>query len=254
VKKPLGQHFLFDPGILSKIINSSDVLSEDTVVEIGAGPGTLTNILAERVSKVIALEIDERLIKRLRTSFKDNQNVEVIKANALRFPYDSLNGRFKVVANIPYYITTPLIFKLLEYKNKISSMTLLVQKEIAQRIVSGPGSRNYGVLSIMIQLYTDPVLQFLVPRSAFSPPPEVDSAVVFFKVFSEPRYKLKDEIFFQHVVKTAFSQRRKTLLNSLKSFEGAREALISSGIDAGLRPEVLSIDDFIKLSDALQKK
>jgi 16S rRNA (adenine1518-N6/adenine1519-N6)-dimethyltransferase len=132
-------------------------------------------------------------------------------------------------------------------------MTLLLQKEIAERIVSSPGSRTYGVLSIMIQLYTYPVLKFLVPRRMFSPPPEVDSAVVHFEVFPCPRFKVEDEKFFQNVVKTAFSQRRKALSNSLKSFKKSKEALEKSGINAGLRPEVLSISDFIRLSEELQK-
>jgi 16S rRNA (adenine1518-N6/adenine1519-N6)-dimethyltransferase len=184
--------------------------------------------------------------------------------------------RFRVVANIPYYITTPLIFRLLEFREKISTMTLLLQKEIAQRIIASPGGKDYGVLSITVQLYTKPESKFTVlytkpeskfsvSRRSFTPPPDVDSEVVHFEVFPRPRYEIKDVDFFLKVVKTAFvdfflkvvktafSHRRKTLLNSLKSFQRIKEAFNIAGIDPQLRPETLSINDFIKLSDALRQ-
>lgn len=252
MKRPLGQHFLFDKKILKKIIDCSGVTDSDTVVEIGPGHGTLTKLLTEYAKKVIAIEIDSKLVARLKESFSNNPNVETITADALKFPYDTIKGKFKVVANIPYYITTPLLFWLLEFREKIPSMTLLVQKEVALRIVACPGGKDYGVLSISAQLYSKPTLKFSVPKGAFSPPPEVDSAVVYFEVSPKPLYKLKDEEFFFRVVKMAFSQRRKTITNSLKSFKGIKEALIEAGIDSRLRPEVLSIRDFIKLADALQ--
>lgn len=252
MKRPLGQHFLFDKNILKKIIDCSLVTSDDRVVEIGAGPGAMTKLLAERVKEVIAIEIDRKLAQRLKQLFSMAPNVEVITADALKFPYETIKGNFKVVANIPYYITTPLLFRLLEFKDKIPGMTLLLQKEVAQRITSLPGSKSYGVLSITTQLYTKPALKFSVPKDAFSPPPEVDSAVVHFEVYSRPLYNMNDEAFFIKVVKTAFSQRRKTIANSLKSFDSIKEALQQSGIDRKLRPEVLSIEDFIRLSDTLQ--
>ncbi len=252
MKRPLGQHFLFEPHTLKRIIDCSQVTPGDKVVEIGAGLGTMTGLLAERAGKVIAIEIDEKLIVRLRESLSLRTNVEIIRADALKFPYETIKGKFKVVANIPYYITAPLLFRLLEFKEKITDMTLLLQKEVAQRIVASPGGRDYGVLSITVQLYTRPVLKFLVPRGSFSPPPEIDSAVVHFEVAPEARYQMKNDAFFLKIVKTAFSQRRKTIANSLKSFPGIKDALREAGIDPGLRPEVLSIKDFIKLSDALQ--
>jgi 16S rRNA (adenine1518-N6/adenine1519-N6)-dimethyltransferase len=233
MKRRLGQHFLFDKNILKKIVDCSDIGPDDTVIEIGAGHGTLTTLLAERTKKVIALEIDRKLVSRLKSSLKEKKNVEVIEANALKFPYETLGEMFKVVANIPYYITTPLIFRLLEFKKKIPAMTLLLQKEIAQRIIAPPGGKDYGVLSITVQLY---------------------SAVVYFKVFPYPRFEVKDVDFVIKVVKTAFSQRRKTLLNCLKSFQGIKEAFHVAGIDPQLRPETLSIDDFIKLADALRQR
>lgn len=252
MKRPIGQHFLFDPRILKKIIDCSQVTPNDTAIEIGAGLGTLTRLLAKRVKKVIAIEIDKKLVVRLKDSLSMTQNVEVITADALKFPYETIKGKFKIVANIPYYITTPLLFRLLEFKEKIPSMTLLLQKEVAQRIVASPGGKDYGVLSITVQLYTKPTLKFLVPKGAFSPPPEVDSAVVHFEVYPHPIYKVENEEFFLKIVKTAFSQRRKTILNSLKSFKDIKEALLKAGIDSKLRPENLSIEDFIRLTEALQ--
>jgi 16S rRNA (adenine1518-N6/adenine1519-N6)-dimethyltransferase len=252
MKKPFGQHFLFDPRILRKIIDCSNVTAHDTVVEIGPGLGTLTKLLAERVQKVIAIEIDKKLITRLKDSLSHIQNVEVLTANALKFPYEQIKGRFKVVANIPYYITTPLLFRLLEYKKKIPSMTLLVQKEVAKRITASHSDRDYGVLSITAQMYTKPELNFIIPKGAFSPPPKVDSAVVTFTVFSHPLCKMKNEEFFITIVKTAFSQRRKTIANSLKTFDGIKEALQKAGIDPRQRPETVSREEFIKLADNLQ--
>lgn len=251
MKRPLGQHFLFDPNILKKIIDSADVTPDDTVVEIGPGLGTLTKLLSERVKNVIAIEFDRKLISRLKDNLSAKENVEVITADALKFPYDSIDGSFKVIANIPYYITTPIIFKLLEFRAKIPSMTLLMQKEVAKRIVAVPGSKEYGVLSISTQLYTRPELKFRVSGKAFSPPPDVDSAVVHFEVCPSSRFAINDEGLFLKIVKTAFSQRRKTILNSLKKLPGIKEALHDAGIDPGLRPETLSIEEFGKLTNSL---
>ena len=251
MKRPRGQHFLFNPRIIKKIIDYSGVTANDTVVEIGPGFGTMTKLLAERAKKVIAIEIDRRLVARLKESLSINKKVEIIAADALKFPYETIKGQFKVVANIPYYITTPLIFRLLEFREKIPGMTLLLQKEVAKRITASPGSKDYGVLSITTQLYTKPELKFLVRKGAFSPPPEVDSAVVCFEVYTKPIYKINDKPFFLKIVKTAFSQRRKTISNSLKSFRGIKEALLKAGIDSKLRAENLSVEDYIKLSEAL---
>lgn len=251
MKRPLGQHFLFDQKVLKKIVDCSGIGKDDTVVEIGPGLGSLTGFLAERAKKVITIEIDERLVARVREVFSANPKVEIITADALSFPYETINSTFKVVANIPYYITTPLLFRLIEFRLKIPSMTLLLQKEVAQRIIASPGGRDYGVLSITAQLYTKPALKFLVPKSAFSPPPKVDSAVVHFEVLPEPTYKLKDEAFFLKIVKKAFSQRRKTILNSLRSFKGIKEALLEADIDPKSRPEELGIKEFIRLTDSI---
>ncbi len=252
MKRPLGQHFLFDQNILKKIINCSHLTAEDTVVEIGPGPGAMTLLLAGHVNKVIAIEIDRRLILKLEKIFSKTENVEIISADALKFPYETIKDKFRVVANIPYYITTPLLFRLLEFRKNISSMTLLLQKEVAKRITASPGGKDYGVLSIGVQIQTKPKMEFLVPKGAFSPPPNVDSAVVHFEISPQLPYKIKDREFFLKLVRTAFSQRRKTIANSLKSFKDIKGTLIKTGINSTLRPEVLSIEDFIRLSDNLQ--
>lgn len=252
MKRPLGQHFLFDTNILRKIVKSSQITADDTIVEIGPGLGTLTRLLSEEARKVIAIEVDKRLIVGLRDALSARKNVEVINADALRFPYDTLKERFKVVSNIPYNITTHLIFKLLEYKEKIISMTLLLQKEVAQRIVALPRSKDYGILSISIQLYTKPQIIFFVSKNAFSPPPSVDSALVHFEMSPLPLFNLKDKEFLMKIVKKAFSQRRKTIMNSLKEFKDIKMSLQKADIDPMSRPETLCIKDFIRLADAIK--
>lgn len=252
MRRPLGQHFLFDRNILNRIVDASGIGPEDEVIEIGAGLGSLTRILSKRAKRVTAIEYDRKLAESLRAKLAGEENVELITANALKVPYETFGNRLKVVANIPYYITTPLIFRLLEYRKQIEAMTLLVQKEIAERIVASPGGKQYGVLSITVQVYARPEIKFAVSRKAFTPPPAVDSAVVHFEVSASGRFGIDDEPFFVKVVKTAFSQRRKTLANSLKAYQGIKPALEMAGIAPTSRPEVLSIEDFIKLSDALR--
>ena len=253
MKRPFGQHFLFDPNILKKIISCSGISKDDTVVEIGAGLGTLTRFLSLYAKKVIAIELDKRLIEKLEGILSESNNVEIIQADALKFPYNTIEDKFKVVANIPYYITTPILFRLLEFREKITSMTLLMQKEVAKRITASHGSRDYGVLSISAQYHTRPELKFMVSRKAFVPPPDVDSAVVHFNVSPRPVFPVSNEKLFFDIVRTAFSQRRKTILNSLRKFEGIEGALSISGIDPGIRPEKLSIEDFIRLTDSFIK-
>jgi len=254
MKRPFGQHFLFDPNILKKIIACSGITSNDTVVEIGPGLGTLTKFLSLYAKRVIAIEIDKKLIGKLEEILAMHENVEIIHADALKFPFHDIEGNFKVVANIPYNITTPLLFRLLEFSEKIRSMTLLMQKEVAKRITASHTDREYGLLSISMQLHTRPSLKFTVSRKAFLPPPDVDSAVVHFQVYRTPLFHIKDEEFFLKVVKTAFSQRRKTLKNSLNIFEDIEDALLQAGIDSKLRAENLSIDDYVRLTNILKQK
>jgi len=251
MKRPFGQNFLFDKNILNKIVSSSGVTDKDTVVEIGPGLGTLTRVLAQKSKNIIAIEFDKKLISQLKENMSDLKNVEIVNMDALKFSYENIKGTFSVVANIPYNITTPLIFKLLEYKEKIKSMTLLMQKEVALRIVAKAGTKTYGVLSLSTQLYTTPSLKFIVSKKAFSPPPKIDSAVVHFRVSSKPTLPMNDAALFLDIVKTAFGQRRKTIKNSLKSFQGLTESLDITSIDPSIRPEQLSMQDFIRLADSL---
>ena len=252
-KKHLGQNFLYDSSILSNIIRSAGLSEKDTVVEIGPGPGRLTRMLAEKVKRLIAIELDPELFERLKGDFIAYNNVEIVHGDALRFPFETI-GEFKVVANIPYYITTPIIFRLLEARAFLKSMTLTIQKEVAERIVAQPGCKDYGVLTIMVRYFARPELKFIIPKEAFRPAPKVDSAVVHMNTLEHPVVAVRDEKLFFRLVKTAFSQRRKTLSNSLKSFGAAiREVMLSAGIDPQRRPETLSIEEFARLSDSLSK-
>jgi 16S rRNA (adenine1518-N6/adenine1519-N6)-dimethyltransferase len=279
-KRYLGQNFLYDPSILKKIIQAAQLNTEDLVVEIGPGHGRLTQILAERVKKVIAIELDEKLFEKLKAELSEYENVELIHGDALKYSYENLPA-FKVVANIPYYITTPLIFRLLELKKthhtdikmtdeiipshpplakggrgdyqvkkNLESMTLTVQKEVAERIIAKPGGKDYGVLSIMVQYYAKPGLKFIIPKGAFRPVPKVDSAVVHIEILERPPIDIKNKDFFSRIVRTAFSQRRKMLSNSLKSISGGvKEWLAAAGIDPNRRPETLSIEEFARLAN-----
>jgi len=251
-KKRLGQHFLFDPSILNRIIHAACLSPDDTVVEIGPGLGRMTMMLAGCVKKVIAIELDRELCERLTGELAGYGNVDVVHGDALKFPYETL-GQFKVVANIPYYITTPMLFKLLEHRDRLESITVTVQKEVAKRIAAKPGGKEYGVLSLMIQYYGKPLLAFTIPGGAFRPVPKVDSAVIHIEISRRPTVAVKDEKLFFRVIKTSFSQRRKMLLNSLKPVaEDIRERLVLAGIEPARRPETLSIEEFARLADVLE--
>ena len=177
-KKHLGQHFLIDPFINERIINSAQLMPEDLVVEIGPGPGKLTRKLCERARKVIAIELDNRLYARLTAELAGYENIELIHGDALKYPFETL-PEFIVVANIPYYITTPIIFRLIAAKKSLKSMTLTIQKEVAERMVAPPGRKEYSPLSIFVQLFLDPSILFFIKPSAFFPSPKVESAMFF---------------------------------------------------------------------------
>jgi 16S rRNA (adenine1518-N6/adenine1519-N6)-dimethyltransferase len=251
--KRLSQHFLYDPSILERIVEVANLRPDDTVVEIGPGPGRLTRMLAERAGRVVAIEVDRRLYEKLVAELGGKQGIEIVRGDALRFDYGTL-GRFKVVANIPYHITTPIIFKLLEYRDRLESMTLTVQKEVAERMAAPPGSKDYGVLSITVQYLAKAEMRFIIPRGAFRPVPKVDSACIHLEVYDSPPVRAADEEFFLSVVKTAFGQRRKTLHNSLKNLapdiDGVLEA---AGVSPGARPETLGIGDFARISDKVHR-
>ncbi|MBE0425988.1 MAG: ribosomal RNA small subunit methyltransferase A [Nitrospirae bacterium] len=261
-KKHLGQHFLYDPSILNRIIEGAELHPGDIVVEIGPGHGRMTRMLAEKVKKVIAIELDDKLYESLKKELSGYENVELIHEDALKYPYETL-PYFKVVANIPYYITTPLIFRLLEMKQtyhvdtqkttgrkNLETMTLTVQKEVAERIVAKPGNKHYGILSIMVQFYAKPGLKFIIPKKAFRPVPKVDSAVIHLEIYGKPYFHVKDEDLFFRIIKTAFSKRRKMLSNSLKLIrQDVKDWLVKAGIDPDRRPETLSIEEFARLAN-----
>lgn len=250
-KKSLGQNFLFDPLLLSRIIDAAGVTRDDAVVEIGPGPGKMTELLAQRAKSVLAIELDTELYERLKTELSGYFNLEIINKDVLEYPFTQ-HEPFKVVANIPYYITTPIIFHLLESRSKLQSMTLTIQKEVAERIVALPGGKDYGVLSLSVQYHAEPKMQFIIPKEAFRPMPKVDSAVIRMDIREKPPVDVHDEKMLFKVIKAAFSQRRKTLSNSLKPLiPDCRELLIKADIDPIRRAETLSIQDFARLANLL---
>jgi len=248
-KKSLGQYFLYDPLVIEAIIQAAQLEPDDLVVEIGPGPGSLTKRLAEKVQHLIAIELDNALYGKLTVKLSGYDNIELVCGDALEYQYENLPA-FKVVANIPYYITTPIIFRLLDARKNLKSMTLTIQKEVAERIAAKPGGKDYGVLSIMVQYYADSSLQFIIPKEAFRPSPKVDSAVVHMRILDKPSVAVRDEELFFRIVRTTFSQRRKMLSNSLKKVhEDVAEWLHKAGIDPHRRPETLSMEEFASLAD-----
>ena len=258
-QKRFGQNFLIDEHVLEKIIDSSGITKDDFILEIGPGIGTMTQYLAEAAREVAAVEIDSSLIPILKDTLKEWDNVTVINNDILKTDIkkiaDEKNGGkpVKVVANLPYYITTPIIFALLEKRLPMERLVAMVQKEVAERMAAKPGSRDYGALSVAIQYYTEPEIAFIVPPTSFIPAPAVDSAVIVCKRRSEPPVKVCDEALFFRVVKAAFSLRRKMLSNSLKNMginsEQCAQWLQRAGVDGKRRAETLSLEDFAALTN-----
>ena len=260
-KKGLGQNFLSSQSVLEDIAMASEIENEG-VIEIGPGFGVLTNELAKRAKKVVALEIDDRLIPVLADTLGEYDNVKVInqdvlKADMKKLIDDEFDGeKVSVAANLPYYITTPIITALIEGDLPLKNLVVMVQKEVADRIIATPGTKNYGAISVLCQYYTEPELVCTVGASLFVPPPKVDSAVVKMAFRNTPAVSIKDEEMFFKTVKAAFSQRRKTLLNCLVSnFTHTKaeltELMESVGIEPTRRGETLSLDEFARLSDIL---
>ena len=260
-KKRLGQHFLVDRNILNKVIRTAQVGKEDVVLEVGPGLGEMTLALAHRVKKVIAIEIDPKLVAILNKKAKDYPNVEVMKSDILKVDFKHILEKeghtIKVVANLPYQISTPLVFRFIELKEAFSTFTLMLQKEVAERMVAPPGRKEYGPLSIFVQLFLDLSILFFIKPSAFFPPPKVESAVVHMVWKEKPMIEKNDEEWFKRIVKACFGYRRKTLLNALKHSELSLPESIQSrmekiGIDPRRRPETLTIEEFIRLEEALK--
>lgn len=253
VKKSLGQNFLFDPQVLSRIIDAAGISPDDTVVEIGPGPGRLTLMLSRVAERVVAIELDSALYSKLHVELTGRENISLVLGDALKYPYAEL-GSFKVVANIPYYITTPIIFRLIEARNSLVSMTLTIQKEVAQRIVAHPGTKDYGILSLAVQYHAIPEIKFIIPAEAFRPKPKVDSAVIHMGIRKTPKVIVANETLFFKIIRAGFSQRRKTISNALKTLmPDIKDFLIDTGINPVRRAETLSMDEFAKLADYIHR-
>jgi 16S rRNA (adenine1518-N6/adenine1519-N6)-dimethyltransferase len=260
MSKKLGQNFLIDENIVDGIVRAANISPGETVLEIGPGIGTLTQGLAEAGAKVVAVELDSRLIEVLTKTLAGYDNVRIVHGDILKvnIAEEVAAPRFKVVANLPYYITTPIIMGLLEQRLPVDTLVTMIQKEVAERMVASPGGKEYGALSVAVQYFTEPQIMFAVPPHSFIPAPAVDSAVIRCVVRDQPAVAVGDERLFFRVVKAAFSQRRKTLNNALKTMgiasERIQQALAEAQIDGGRRGETLSLGEFAAIANALLKK
>jgi len=260
-RKRWGQHFLVDRNILSKVIRTAELEKEDVVLEIGPGLGEMTLALARQVKKVIAVEIDRKLAKILKEKTADFSNIMVIEADVLKIRFEQLcrqgHQPLKVVANLPYQISTPLLFRFIESRDLFSSLTLTLQREVAERMIASPGGKDYGPLSIFTQSVSDLSIQFYIKPSAFFPPPKVESAVIHMVWKERPFVKPEEQGWFKKVVKGCFSYRRKRLINALRHAdlllpEDLEKRIEKIGIDSQRRPETLTIQEFVCLADALR--
>lgn len=259
MSKKLGQNFLIDAGIVQGIVDAAEIQPGERVLEIGPGIGTLTQGLAEAGAEVTAVELDKKLPAVLAETLKAYDNVTIVPGDILKVNIPEIMGEgpFKVAANLPYYITTPILMTLLERHLPIMRMVTMVQKEVAERMIAKPGSRTYGALSVAVQYYTEPEIVLDVPPRSFIPAPEVDSVVIACKVRETPAVAVMEEKMFFRVVKAAFGQRRKTLSNALKGGgfpkEQVRDAMEGAGIEMTRRGETLSLEEFAKLADEFTK-
>lgn len=257
--KKLGQNFLIDENVVRQIVEAAELSEADTVLEVGPGIGTLTQGLAESKAQVVAVELDTRLLPVLATTLEGYDNVRVVHGDILKVNIMEEVGapEFKVCANLPYYITTPIIFALLEKRLPMERLVAMVQKEVAERMAAQPGGKEYGALSVAIQYYTEPEIAFIVPPTSFIPAPAVDSAVIVCKRRAKPPVEVCDEALFFRVVKAAFSLRRKMLSNSLKNMgikgEQVAKWLELADVDGKRRAETLNLEDFAKLTNSFNE-
>ncbi len=261
-QKKFGQNFLIDTHVLDKIIASAEITKEDMVLEIGPGIGTMTQYLACAARKVVAVEIDNSLIPILKDTLKDYDNIRIINDDVMKLDLAALakeeNGGkpIKVVANLPYYITTPIIMGLFENHVPVESITVMIQKEVAERMQVGPGTKEYGALSLAVQYYAKPYIVANVPPNCFMPRPKVSSAVIRLTKLKEPPVQVKDERLMFGIIRASFNQRRKTLVNGLSnsaelnlSKEEAIQAVESLGKGVSIRGEALSLEEFAKIAN-----
>lgn len=259
--KSLGQNFLTDNSVLYDIVNGAEVSKEDFIIEIGPGVGSLTNILLDRAKKVCSIELDDRLIPILQEELKDYNNFQLIKQDALKVDFNEIIGEeksVKVVANLPYYVTTPIITRLLTEKYNFKSLTIMIQKEVAERLNAEPGNKDYGALTLLVQYYCNTKILRKVSPSCFIPSPKVDSMVIKLEKVESPKVQVCDEKLFFKVVRDSFSMRRKTLWNNLKNIGLSKEllekAFEDSNIDPKRRAETLSIYEFANLANEIYRK
>lgn len=265
-QKKFGQNFLIDTHVLNKIISGADIHSDDCVIEIGPGIGTLTSLIAANAKKVIAVEIDKNLIPILEDTLKEFENITIINDDILKLDISNLALQYnegkaiKVVANLPYYITTPIIMGLFESHVPIESITVMIQKEVADRIQAGPGTKNYGALSLAVQYYSKPELIANVPQNCFIPRPSVGSAVIKLNAHKKAPYPVDDEALLFKLIRAAFMQRRKTLQNSVCNSnelhlgkDSICLALEQMKLDVNIRGEALNLQQFCELSNILGK-
>ncbi|HPB80245.1 MAG: 16S rRNA (adenine(1518)-N(6)/adenine(1519)-N(6))-dimethyltransferase RsmA [Tissierellia bacterium] len=262
--KSLGQNFLIDGNIIKRIVEIAGLDEKSGVLEIGPGFGTLTQLLCKKANKVIAIEVDKSLIE-VHKGTLDYPNLKIIYDDFLKVDVNKLIEEefkgldVKIVANLPYYITTPIIMKILEEKYKVSKIVVMVQKEMAQRLNSKPGTKDYGAITLAVQYRADTNIAMIVPNSVFMPKPKVDSAVIEFRILPKPRIDVCDEKMLFEVIKASFAQRRKTILNGLSnslnfSKDIINESLVSASINPGIRGEKLTLEEFGRISDEISKR
>lgn len=263
--KTLGQNFLNDDSIVTGIVDAADIDNQTLVLEIGPGIGSMTRELARRAAGVVAVEIDKHLIPALNENLSEFSNITIINEDVIKANIDAILAEYKekynaksakVVANLPYYITTPIIMRFLEEIKGISGMVFMVQKEVAQRMVSGPGTKDYGALSVAVQFYSSPKILFEVPPHCFIPQPEVTSTVIRLDILSEPPVKVVNKDLYFKLVKASFGQRRKTMVNALansgffnKNKEQIKKILEVMGLNENIRGEVLTVEQFGELAN-----
>lgn len=267
--KALGQNFLTDFGVVQRIVDASDMDKDTLAIEIGPGVGSMTRELAERSAGVAAIEIDKRLIPALNDNLSDYSNVSIINEDIMKADIDAIIKKYKelynaksvkVVANLPYYITTPIIMRFLEEVKGVDKMVFMVQKEVAERMVSGPGTKDYGALSVAVQFYSNPKIVFDVPPHCFIPQPEVHSTIIGLDILSEPPVEVADKNLYFKIVKASFGQRRKTLVNALsnsgffnKNKEQLKQIIAEMGLNENIRGEVLTVAQFAQLTNLIIK-
>ena len=264
-KKNFGQNFLVDERVLGKIVSSAEISKDDVVIEVGPGIGTLTQALAKEAYKVVAVEIDTTLVPILGELLSDFDNIEIINEDILKVDVNAIAEKYpdkkiKMVANLPYYITTPIIMNVLENHIPVESITVMIQKEVAYRMKAQPSTKDYGSLSLAVQYYCEPYLVANVPQNCFMPRPNVDSAVIKLTVMDKPKVQVNNEKFLFEFIKAAFSQRRKTLVNCIFSSglltlskDEIGKMLNGLGYDERVRGESLTLEDYGKITDEAEK-